>query len=67
MSKDELTDEQKLVAAADTLNTFFDGLGPNDIYKRIFLEVLFEEIYGEKCDLSDVFQIENPPENQGGE
>lgn len=66
MSKDELTDQQKLAAAADTLNAFFDGLGPNDIYKRIFLEVLFEEIYGEPCDLSEEFQIENPPE-KGGE
>lgn len=64
--KDELTDQQKLIAAADTLNAFFDGLGPNDIYKRILLEVLFEEIYGEPCDLSDVFEIENPPGNQGG-
>lgn len=60
MNADDLTDEQKLMAAADTLNAFFDSLGHNDIYKRILLEVLFEEIYGEKCDLSDVFKIEPP-------
>jgi hypothetical protein len=59
--KDDLTDEQKLVAAADTLGSFLDMLGPNDIYKRIFLEVLLEEIYGEPCDLSEEFPIENPP------
>ena len=44
MNKEELTDDQKLIAAADTLNAFFDGLGPNDIYKQILLQVLFEEL-----------------------
>jgi hypothetical protein len=57
MPQDELTDEQKLMLAADTINSFLDGLGQNDIYKQILLEVLLEEIYGEKCDLSDAFKL----------
>jgi hypothetical protein len=52
---ENLTDEQKLKEAAETINSFLDSLGPNDVYKQIFLEVLLEEIYGEKCDLSDLF------------
>ena len=56
MDREDLTDEEKLRAAADTLNVFFDSLGPNDIYKQIFLEILLEEIYGEKCDLSEEFK-----------
>lgn len=44
MSKDEFTDEQKLIFAAEALGAFFDELGPNDIYKEILLQVLFEEL-----------------------
>jgi hypothetical protein len=55
----ELTDEEKVKAGHESLESFFESLGPDDIYKRIFLEVLFEEIYGEKCDLSDEFPIVN--------
>ncbi len=40
------------------LQDFFDSLGPNDIYKLVFLEVLLEEIYGSRVDLSAVFKIE---------
>ena len=32
------------------LKDFFDSLGPDDIYKRIFLEVFLEEIV--QADLS---------------
>jgi hypothetical protein len=52
----DLTDEQKLKAASDTLAAFLNNLGPNDIYKQILLEVLFEEIYGEKCDFSEIIK-----------
>lgn len=44
MSKDEFTDEQKLIFAAEALGAFFDELVPNDIYKEILLQVLFEEL-----------------------
>jgi hypothetical protein len=55
MAKDEITENEKIEVADDTFATFFESLGPNDIYKKIFLEVLFEEIYGHPCDLSDIF------------
>lgn len=51
----EITENEKIEIADDTLATFFDSLGPNDIYKKIFLEVLFEEIYGHPCNLSDLY------------
>ena len=36
----------------DAIKSFFDQFeGPNDIYKEIFLTVLFEELLGEKNDL----------------
>lgn len=48
MTKEEKEADEAFVA-------FLDSLGPNDIYKQLFLEVLLEEIYGRKVDLSDVF------------
>lgn len=46
--------EEDIVEADAGLQNFFDSLGPNDIYKMVFLEVLLEEIYGYKVDLSKV-------------
>lgn len=57
MEKD-ISDEEKAKEACETFACFLDGLGPNDIYKRIFLEVLLEEIYGKRVDLSDVFKLD---------
>lgn len=34
----------KLDEGLSAITNFFDSLGPNDIYKKILLEVLFEEI-----------------------
>lgn len=53
---DDLSNEQKVKIIDETFAFFLDQLGPNDIYKKIFLEVLFEEIYGEKVDMSDIFE-----------
>jgi hypothetical protein len=57
MSQDTF-DEAQAKEAAGAFLGFMDSLGPNDIYKRVFLEVLLEEIYGQQVDLSDVFKIE---------
>lgn len=47
--------DEKDIEKTDTdLKNFFDSLGPNDIYKKIFLEVLLEEIYGDRVDLSNI-------------
>jgi len=59
---DKISDEEKLKLADDALRTFFDQLGPNDIYKKVLLEVLFEEMFGHPVDLSDVADWELPPE-----
>lgn len=48
--------EEDIKNASNILQAFFNDLGPNDIYKRIFLEVLLEELYGEKVDLSQLFE-----------
>jgi hypothetical protein len=40
----------------ESLQEFFDNLGPNDVYKMVFLEVLFSEIYGRQIDLSDLIE-----------
>ena len=56
MGTDDLTNEQKIEIFDETFSFFLDQLGPNDIYKQIFLEVLFEEIYGEKVDMSDIYE-----------
>lgn len=57
MSQDNF-DDDKAKEAANAFSNFMDGLGPNDIYKQVFLEVLLEEIYGQRVDLSDVFKLE---------
>lgn len=59
MNQDNFDDE-KAKEAAGAFSNFMDGLGPNDIYKQIFLEVFLEEIYGQRVDLSDVFKLEPP-------
>lgn len=41
-----MNDEEKIVEGIAGLKAFFDALGPNDIYKQILLEVLFENLYG---------------------
>jgi protoporphyrinogen oxidase len=48
--KDKVSDEDIIKADKD-LQDFFDSLGPNDVYKIVFLEVLLEEIYGKRVDL----------------
>lgn len=46
--------KEEIDKADEDLQDFFDSLGPNDIYKQVFLEVLLEEIYGRRVDLSQV-------------
>jgi hypothetical protein len=46
--------EEDITQADNTFQGFFDSLGPNDIYKRIFLEELLGLLYGSPVDLSDV-------------
>jgi hypothetical protein len=48
MSQDTF-DEAQAKEAAGAFLGFMDSLGPNDIYKRVFLEVLLEEIYGQRA------------------
>jgi hypothetical protein len=50
--------EEDIIEADKSLQDFFDSLGPNDIYKQVFLEVLLEEIYGRRVDLSHAFKTE---------
>ncbi len=50
--------EEDIVQADASLQEFFDSLGPNDIYKQVFLEVLLEEIYGRRVDLSGFIKHE---------
>ena len=54
--------EEDIISANNSLQEFFDSLGPNDIYKQVFLEVLLEEIYGRRIDLSDVIKPEQKTE-----
>jgi hypothetical protein len=58
MDKD-ISEDEKIQETISVFQNFMDSLGPNDIYKRIFLEVFLEEIYGKRVDLSDVFKIDN--------
>lgn len=48
--------QEKVKAANEAFESFLDSLGPNDVYKQIFLEVLLEEIYGHRVDLSKIFK-----------
>jgi hypothetical protein len=41
-----MDDNEKIKQGLDTLAEFFDQFGPNDIYKIVFLTVLFEELLG---------------------
>lgn len=41
---ENLTDQEKAEQGIEALKEFFDQFGPDDIYKQIFLEVLFEEL-----------------------
>lgn len=59
----ELSDEEKVKEVLNTFSNFMNDLGPNDIYKKIFLEVLLEEIYNKKVDLTDVFKFDPPQVN----
>lgn len=42
------SDHDKEVSGADALATFFGQFGEPDVYTRILLEVLFEELLGIK-------------------
>lgn len=50
--------EKDIIEADKSLQDFFNSLGPNDIYKLVFLEVLIEEIYGRNVDLSKIIPLE---------
>lgn len=52
----ERISDEDILKTDKSLQDFFDSLGPNDIYKRVFLEVLLEEIYGRRVDLSNVIK-----------
>ena len=45
--------EEKIKLGIETLKSFFDSLGPNDIYKQILLEELFKELMKNDIPLSD--------------
>lgn len=48
-----MTNQEKLTEGLEALKEFFDSLGPNDIYKEILLETLFDMLSGkENNDLS---------------
>jgi hypothetical protein len=49
MNKNEenLSEEERIMLGIEAIKSFFDQLGePNDVYKEIFLTVLFEELMG---------------------
>jgi hypothetical protein len=54
-------EEEDIKNADGAVQSFFDSLGPNDVIKRIFLEVLLEEIYGERVDLSGIVNWQQVP------
>lgn len=41
-----MTEEIKANLIHESFLSFFEAFGPNDIYKELFLEVFFEELYG---------------------
>jgi len=45
-------DKQKIKEAEGAFLAFLNALGPDDVYKEIFLEVLFQELYGKTLHLS---------------
>ena len=47
-----MEDKEKIKLGLDTLAGFFEQFGPNDIYKQVFLEVLFEELFRISLPLS---------------
>ena len=55
---------EDIIKVDNDLQEFFDSLGPNDIYKRVFLEVLLEEIYGRPVDLSGLVNWDMQQEQQ---
>jgi hypothetical protein len=52
MSEPYFTEEEKIKQGHAAFKSFFDDLGPNDIYKRIVLEEFFRLILSGKYDLS---------------
>lgn len=50
--------EEELAEADKSLQEFFDSLGENDVLKLVFIEILLEEIYKKRVDLSDVIKLE---------
>lgn len=49
---DQFSDREKIDQVEKAFTDFLDALGPDDIYKQIFLEVLFKELYGKTIHLS---------------
>jgi hypothetical protein len=47
---DDLTYKEKVTIGLDTIKSFFDSLGPDDIYKQIVLEELMKFLVGETKD-----------------
>jgi hypothetical protein len=47
-----MTDKEKIEEAEGAFLAFLDALGPDDIYKHVFLETLFKELYGQTLHLS---------------
>jgi len=45
-----LSDKEKAEKAHQALRAFFDQLGPDDIYKEAFFDVLLEVLYGRVGD-----------------
>lgn len=43
---DELSREEKIKMGIETIKTFFDSLGPTDVYKQIVLEELMKFLIG---------------------
>jgi hypothetical protein len=55
MKNDEISDEEKIIESCEALKSFFDLLGPNDIYKQILLETFFAYLYN--IDVSEIDSI----------
>lgn len=51
-----MASNKEIMEADKEIKDFFDNFGENDIYKRVFFEVLLEEVYGKKIDLSDIIK-----------
>lgn len=48
----KLTNEQKTQLGFETIQTFWDQFGENDLCKQVLLEILLEELHGQTLSIS---------------